>query len=113
MRVRAGMVVVLVLAGSTAAHAEGVYVAEPAPVYPNPAPYYVPAPVVVAPVAPIAPGYADGQPGYVYGQPYIVDYRREDGVGLNRMGIGGAGRHSGDGGAGVSDVIETVNQTQK
>jgi hypothetical protein len=66
MRVLTRVIAALALVGSTGAHAQGVYLAEPAPVYVNPAPYYA-APVVVAP----APQW----PGYGYGEPYIVDYR--------------------------------------
>jgi hypothetical protein len=49
MRVLTGgaTVLALALAGSTAAHAQAVFVAEPPPVYV--APYYSPAPVFVAP----------------------------------------------------------------
>jgi hypothetical protein len=77
MRVLTGAIAALALVGSTTAHAQGVYVAEPAPVYVNPAPYpyYAAPPVVVAPAPPavyVAPGYGYG---YGYGEPYIVDYR--------------------------------------
>jgi hypothetical protein len=68
MRVWTGAIATLALVGSTGAHAQGVYVAEPAPVYVNLAPYYAAAPVVVAPAPYVGPGY-------VYGEPYIVDYR--------------------------------------
>ena len=57
MRVLTGAIVALALVGSAGAHAQQVYVAEPAPVYVNPAPYYGAAPVVVAP-AYVAPDYA-------------------------------------------------------
>ena len=67
-----GTIVALVLVGSTAAHAQSVYLVQPAPVYVNPAPYYAAAPVVVAPAAPSATYVG---PGYAYGEPYIVNYR--------------------------------------
>jgi hypothetical protein len=57
MRVLTGTVAALALVGSAGAHAQQVYLSEPAPVYGNPAPYYAAAPVVVAP-AYVAPGYA-------------------------------------------------------
>jgi hypothetical protein len=71
MRVLTRVITALALAGSTGAHAQGVYLAEPAPVYVAPAPYYAAPPVVVAPAPPAV--YAE--PGYVYGEPYIVDPR--------------------------------------
>ena len=52
MKILAGTIAALMLAGSAGAHAQEVYVVAPAPVYVNPAPYYAAAPVVVAPAAP-------------------------------------------------------------
>ena len=49
MRVLTGAIAALALVGSAGAHAQQVYLAEPAPVYGNPGPYYAAAPVVVAP----------------------------------------------------------------
>jgi hypothetical protein len=71
MRVWTGAIAAVALVGSTGAHAQGVYVAEPAPVYVNPAPYYAAPPVVVAP----APSAIYVGPAYGYGEPYTVDYR--------------------------------------
>ena len=71
MRVLAGVIAALALVGSSGAHAQGVYVAEPAPVYVSPAPYYAAPPVVVVP----APSYAGPGYGYSYGEPYIVNDR--------------------------------------
>jgi hypothetical protein len=62
-----GTAAVLALVGSTAAHAQGVYVVEPyaavpAPVYVAPQPYAAAPPVVVAP----APGYVTVAPPMTY-----------------------------------------------
>ena len=95
MRALLGTIAVLALVGSTGAHAQGVYV-EPAPLYVNPAPYpyYAAPPVVVAP----APSAIYVGPGYGWAmameRPTSTTIAREDGAGLNRTGIDGAGRHS-------------------
>jgi hypothetical protein len=79
MRMWTGAIAAAALVGSTGAHAQGFYVAEPAPVYVAPAPYYAGAPVVVAPapryVAPYAT-YAGPVDDYAYApERYIVNYR--------------------------------------
>jgi hypothetical protein len=79
MRVLTGAIAALALVATTGAHAQEVYLAEPAPVYVNPAPYYAAPPVVVAP----APSATYVGPVYDYAyipQPYtgstaIVNYR--------------------------------------
>ena len=73
MRMWTGAIAAVALVGSTGAHAQGVYVAEPAP------PYYAGAPVVVAPspryVAPYAT-YVEPVDDYAYApERYIVNYR--------------------------------------
>jgi hypothetical protein len=58
MRALIGVAAALPLLGSAGAHAQAVYVMEPAPVYVAPAPYYAPAPAVVAaPSVVVAPPY--------------------------------------------------------
>ena len=61
MRMWTGAIAAVALVGATGAHAQGVYVAEPAPAYVGPAPYYAGAPVVVAP----APRYVAPYATYV------------------------------------------------
>jgi hypothetical protein len=76
MRMLIGAIAALAVVASTGAHAQGVYIAGPAPVYVEPAPYAA-APVVVAPAQPyVAPApLAAVAPGplaaYAYApQPY-------------------------------------------
>jgi hypothetical protein len=68
MRVLTGAVAALALVGSSAAHAQAVYV--------EPAPYYAPAPVVVAPVPPAVYGGVGESYAYApgpYAGPVIVN----------------------------------------
>ncbi len=56
MRMLIGAIAALAVVASTGAHAQGVYIAAPAPGYVEPAPYAAAAPVVVAPAQPyVAP----------------------------------------------------------
>jgi hypothetical protein len=66
MRILTGAIAALALVGSAGAHAQQVYLAEPAPVYGDPAPYYGGAPVVVAPAAPVVVAPAYVAPDYAY-----------------------------------------------
>jgi hypothetical protein len=92
MRVLTGAIVALALVGSAGAHAQQIYLAEPAPVYGNPGPSYAAAPVVVAPGY-VAPDYAY-VPTPFTGSTVVVNSRTGRSCTLNRAGIGGAGRHS-------------------
>ena len=76
MRMWTGAIAAVALVGSTGAHAQGVYVAEPAPAYVYPAPYYAGAPVVVAPAPRYVAPYVGPIDDYAYApERYIVNYR--------------------------------------